>query len=39
MELPVEMIHLAIIAGVFLPQRCILCNMETADVGLIELLH
>ena len=39
MELAVEMIHLAVIAAILFPKLIMLCNMESADVGLIELLH
>ena len=39
MELPIEMIHFAVVPGVFLPELCILCDMKASNVGLIKLLH
>ena len=39
MELPIEVIHLAVIAGVLFPELCIVSDMEAGNIGLIELLH
>ena len=38
-ELAIEMVHLAVVASVFLPKLSILSDMETSDISLIELLH